>query len=324
MGAGLHEDGTGDGRVDPREPAEPHPVDEEVVERSHRDRRARGVDRERIPARTAGRAEAPALAHGDELDRVDAADLTPCGVDQASGMNADARLEEGAPAARRQHEADVLAVGLVGRAQPEGRGAHAHLGLRQPADGKATAGQLGATEHVQHVRLVLGPIRATTQPHASVRRLHDPGVVPGRDRVEAELVGPAQQAVELQPPVALDARVGRAARRVRGNVGLDDVRVEVVGEREHPVVDAQLLGNAPRIVDVGDRTAARVGRATPQLHRHTHDLVALLEEDGGRDGRVDAAGHGDEHAHRLRPSRAGARPPRAPPRGHGRRRTQWS
>jgi hypothetical protein len=36
-------------------------------------------------------------------------------------------------------------------------------------------------------------------------------VVTGGDGVEAEGVGPAQEPVELEVPVALDARVGRAA-----------------------------------------------------------------------------------------------------------------
>ena len=61
------------------------------------------------------------------------------------------------------------------------------------------------------------------------------------------------------------------------------------------VVDAELLGDAAGVVDVADRAAARVAVAAPQLHRDPDDLAAGVEQEGGRDRRVDAAAHGDEH-----------------------------
>ena len=75
--------------------------------------------------------------------------------------------------------------------------------------------------------------------------------------------------------------------------GSDDVTVELVGVVEDVVVDAQHLGDPTRVVDVGDRTTARVRHAAPELQRGAHDLVALLEQETGGDRRIDAATHGD-------------------------------
>jgi hypothetical protein len=63
-----------------------------------------------------------------------------------------------------------------------------------------------------------------------------------------------------------------------GDIGLDHIPVEVVGEVEDVVGDAQLLGHPSGILDVGDGTAAGVRIATPQLHGCPHDLVALLAQ----------------------------------------------
>jgi len=85
-------------------------------------------------------------------------------------------------------------------------------------------------------------------------------------------VGAAEQTVELDRPVALDAWVGRRPGGMGSDIELDDTGVEVVGELEHVVRDVELLGDAPRVVDVGDRAAAGIARATPQLERHA-DVV---------------------------------------------------
>ena len=141
-------------------------------------------------------------------------------------------------------------------------------------------------------------------------------VVAGGEEVEPERVGPLEQTPELHRPVALDARVRRAPGRVRVDVGLDDGVVELVGEVEHVVRDAELGGDAPGVLDVGDAAAPGVGLAAPELERDAGDVVALLEQQRGRDRRVDPAAHRDEHARASRP--------RSPPRrrgGAGRRRS---
>ena len=63
---------------------------------------------------------------------------------------------------------------------------------------------------------------------------------------------------------------------MRLDVGLDDVRIEVVTEVEDVVFDPQVVGDSAGIVDIADRAAPLVGVAAPQLHGDTDDVVALL------------------------------------------------
>src|SRR5581483_8973779 len=254
----------------------------------------------------AANAETPTLAHGDELDGVDAADVGTGVVDHSTGMQGEPVTEELAASAGRGDEAHVLAVRLVRRAQAQARGVGAYLGLRELTNREEDARELGLPEHVQHVGLVLGLVGATAQvPPAGVITV-DARVVSGGDSVEAELAGPVQEPVELEVPVALDARVGGASFRVGGHVRIDNMTVEVVGEVEHVVGHTELLSDTPSVLDVGDRAAARVAGAAPELHRGPDDVVALLQQQGGGHRRVDAARHGGEHAHQRPRRRATA------------------
>ena len=110
--------------------------------------------------------------------------------------------------------------------------------MRSPT-GKRTRCRTSSREHVQHVGLVLGGVGAAGHASAAVGARHDAGVVPGGDGVEAERIGSAEQPVELEVAVALDARVRRAAGSVVGHVGRHHVLVEVVAEVEHVVLDAE-------------------------------------------------------------------------------------
>ncbi len=118
-----------------------------------------------------------------------------------------------------------------------------------------------------------------------------------RDAIEPEPIGPVEQPVELQVPVALDTRVRCRPHAVRRDVRTDDLAHEVVTEVEDGMIDAELLGDAARVVDVAHRAATAIAVAAPQLHRDADDLVPGFEEQRGRDRRVDAARHGDHHLH---------------------------
>jgi len=78
----------------------------------------------------------------------------------------------------------------------------------------------------------------------------------------------------------------------------DDRAIEVLGHVEHVVRDAELLGDAARVVDVGHRTAPRVRRATPELQRGADHVVAGADHQGSGDRRVDTSRHGHEDSHR--------------------------
>ncbi len=136
----------------------------------------------------------------------------------------------------------------------------------------------GLIEHVHDIALILRRISTTNEAKA-VSVLLDSGVVARRDGIETELIGAVQQTTELHVTVALDARVGRDAHGVRGDVRVDHVLVEIVAEVEHQVVDIELLRNAARIVDIADAAATGIAVAAPQLHRYPNDLVTLLQQE---------------------------------------------
>jgi hypothetical protein len=105
----------------------------------------------------------------------------------------------------------------------------------------------------------------------------------GSHGVKTKLPRPAEQTIELEVPVALDAWVRGSARGVIGHVGGDDVAAELLGEVEDMMGDAELLGHAPGIFDVGDRAATGVRRTAPQLHGRPHHVLTCLDEQGSRD-----------------------------------------
>ncbi len=81
------------------------------------------------------------------------------------------------------------------------------------------------------------------------------------------------------------------------DVRVDDRGVEVLREVEDEVVDAELLGDAAGVVDVGHAAAPGVALPAPQPHRDADDLVTVARQQRGGDGRVDAAAHRDHHLH---------------------------
>ena len=133
---------------------------------------------------------------------------------------------------------------------------------------------------------------------------HDPGMMPGGQGVESQAKGAFEEEAELDRPVALDARVGGTARSMVRDVRVDHGVLEGVGEVEDVVIEAELAGDAPGVLDVGHRAAPAVGRAAPELEGGTDDLVPGLGEEGGGDRRVDSARHGNEYADRQARNRS--------------------
>jgi hypothetical protein len=181
--------------------------------------------------------------------------LTSRSINKATGMKRYPVSEKGLSAAGLGDEADVLAVRLGGGAQAELLGTPPHFAFVHVTHGKQDPAQLILGQHVQHVGLVLGRIEAPAQLIAAAFG-DDPGVVTGGDCVETQLVGPAQQAVELEMAVASDARIGRPSGRMVGNVRVDNVAVEVVGEVEDVVCQTQLLGDPAGVFHIGHRAAS--------------------------------------------------------------------
>ena len=128
---------------------------------------------------------------------------------------------------------------------------------------------------MEDVGLVLIPVHPAPQRPLRSRPSDHPGVVTRRDGVEIEGGRPLQKAIELQVPVALDTGVRRASRGVVGHIGTYDVALEGLAEVEHVMGYAQLLSHPAGVVNVRDRAAAGVGGTAPELHGHSHHVVAL-------------------------------------------------
>ena len=131
-------------------------------------------------------------------------------------------------------------------------------------------------------------------------------MVAGSDGVEAELSGALQKAVELQVGVAGDAGVRGPSLAVSGDIGRDNLALELAREVEHVVVHAELLADPPGVLDVGHRAAAGIRRAAPQLHGRPYHLVALLEHESSGDRGVHTARHGHQHTHYAKAPAVGA------------------
>ncbi len=263
MRAALHHHLTGVGLIGPDDGFDAHLIDIEIGLVADDDGRCRLVDRGDIPLRTAaGKTDPAALSQRHHLDRGNLAEHRSGSVDDGALAERDARPEERLAAAGLRDEAHVLAVGFCGSAQTERRSTIADLCLGEMADGKQGPSEFALRQHVHDVALILGGIRATMHEVAIADRL-DTGMVASGDRIESEEIGTLTEAVELQVAIALDARIWRAALAVGTHVRVDDMRIEVVGEVEDEVIDVELLGNAPGVVDIRDRATTRIAVAAP-------------------------------------------------------------
>ena len=226
------------------------------------------------------------------------ADHGTVAVDHGAGLCAGSGGHELLPTAASD-EADVHALRLGGRPQPETRRVVAHLRLRELADRQQSPVELGLAEHVEDVRLVLGGVEASAHlPAATVVVTTDACVMAGGDGIEPECVGPLEEPAELDRPVALHTRIGCAPVGVRVHVRLHDAGFEVVGEVEHVVRDVELRGNASGVLDVGGAATSGVGLAVPQLQRHAGHVVPGVAQKRSGDRGVDTAAHRDQHAGR--------------------------
>jgi hypothetical protein len=81
---------------------------------------------------------------------------------------------------------------------------------------------------------------------------------------------------------------------------VDHIVAELLADVHDEMVKTEFDGHLPGIVDAVERTAARfffrtAGRGIiPGFHGNSNDLPALLVEQDGGHGTIDAAGHGDE------------------------------
>jgi hypothetical protein len=125
-------------------------------------------------------------------------------------------------------------------------------------------------------------------------------MMPSCHRIETQQACTLAQAIKLEMAIAFDTWVGSKAIHMGLHVWVDNMLVEIIGKVEYQVINAQLLGNSPRIVHVGNRTATGVAFAAPQAHGHAHHFVAGVFQFGGSHRRIDATRHGHKHFHALK------------------------
>ena len=118
-----------------------------------------------------------------------------------------------------RHEADVLAVGLVGDRQAVARRQRPGLGLGgEAAEREAQEAELLAGGREQEIALVARRIGGTVQLRPR-RPVEPPDVVAGRHAVGLEVARGLEQVAELHPLVAADA----GHRRRAGEVGVGEL-----------------------------------------------------------------------------------------------------
>src|SRR3989442_8798 len=177
-----------------------------------------------------------------------------------------------------------------------------HLVLRQLADGKARRLELRLRQRPEEVGLILPRVPGAQEQVPPSRRVAcHARIVARRDGRRLPGAGAPEERAEFQIAVALKARNRRLPPPVRIGERTDDGAIELPLHVEDVVRDAERAGDGPRIVRRLRSAAAPeplrrlVGRGPGRdAHGDSDDLVALLDEQRGRDGGVDAPAHPDD------------------------------
>ena len=233
--------------------------------------------------------ESATLAHREMVDTRMPAEHLPFAVDDLSlaGQRTRADLFDRARVIAVGHEADLLALGLVGSRQSEFARPGANFLFFEFAERELDRFQLFLTEFEQKIGLVLLPVDRTSQAQALGPRVDiHPRIVARRHPIRAEDPRALEQIVELEPRVA-----GHAGNRCPAREIIVRERANYFGAKTLRVIrnvesDAEVIGDAPRIVNVGKRTAPR--RPTCEVERHANDFATRFDEQGRRHRRVDA------------------------------------
>ena len=204
------------------------------------------------------------------------------------------------------HEADVLAVGLVGDGKPEAPRQLARLRLGALAERKAQELELLARGGEQEVALVALRLARAIKRAAAARQRARGDVVAGRQHLGAELARGREEIAELDRLVALDAGHRRFAGDIAFGEALDHRFLEAALVVEHVVRNAEALGDRAGVVDVlaGATGALAVGRRAMvvELQRDADHVIAGLGEQRRGDRGIDPARHRDDNARVRRPT----------------------
>ena len=213
-------------------------------------RRLVGVEMDDIERLAGGDADAAALADRVAQDAVMTAKHAAVDMDDLAGIGrCRPQLGDDVGIFALRHEADVLAVGLGRDRQAHLFGDRADLGLRHAAERKAQIVDLRLRRGEQEIALVaVGVDRPVKRAVSAIGAGAD--IMPGGQRIGAELLGGRQKIGELDRLVAGDARNRRFAGDVALGEGVDHRLAEALLVVEHIMRNAERFGDAAGIVDV--------------------------------------------------------------------------
>ena len=133
----------------------------------------------------------------------------------------------------------------------------------------------------------------------------------GDKRRRIEVSGTCQEIGEFDRLIAADAGHRRVALDIALDKIVDHRRAEAALEIEDIMGNAELGRHPSRIMDILAGTAGALApdrlAMVVELEGDADHIVARPLEESRRNGRIDSAGHGDEHGQFLRPLRGRVR-----------------
>ena len=151
------------------------------------------------------------------------------------------------------------------------------------------------TEGVEEVALILVAVQAAQ--HAGLLVKVAAYVVAGGDVVGAQIFGgKLEESLELDFLVAQDIGIGGTPGLVFRQKMLEHVVPVFGGKVDGMQLDAELVAHRLSVPQIFGGRAELVGVVFfPVFHEQAFNLIALLLQQIGRNGRIHTAGHADNH-----------------------------
>jgi hypothetical protein len=249
-----------------------------------------------IARRPEGNAQTSALANRESLDsRMLSHDSSLEIDDRAGGFPDGPAFAYESEVIVVGHEADILAVRLVVHRQTVLLRNSPDLSLGVAADREKHVRKQLAPESEQNIRLILGAVEGPRHAAGAIARLANASVMTGRNEVGSDLFAVGPKLAKLEPDVADDAWIGRAAGNVFvGKIILDPRKVALEIERVERDVDPI---RDPFCIDCIGGAATGLGPTLGIInrcagaHEDADDVVALFLEQHSGDRTVDTATH---------------------------------
>ena len=197
-----------------------------------------------------------------------------------------------------RHEADILAVRLIGVMEAELTRKLARMRFCHASERKQRMPQFVLRHRIEHVALVFRQVNRLFQQESAVFLLYA-GIVTRNCIFAAQLFRAAKQAVKFQIPVAVYAGVRGRAALISLDESAHDPLLEIRCEIEHIIRHTEPVSYAARILGILKRTAALFAAyprvlVIEELHRYADAVKSALRREIGGNGQVHSSAHCDE------------------------------